>query len=192
MRHNYGLRKFSRTAAHRQAMFRNLATALLERERVQTTVEKAKDLRPIVEKLITMGRVDSVANRRHAYGYINSKAVVHKLFADLGPRYKTRPGGYTRIIRTDYRKGDAAQLAVIELIADGKRPAAKSIAPSKGESKSAAKPEVAAKKSAKKQEGEKETAEKKPVKKAAAKETADKVKADGKKTATRKKTKKEE
>lgn len=125
MWHGKGLRKFSRTAAHRRAMFRNMATALLERERCETTVEKAKDLRRVVERLITLGKEDTLHRRRQAYGYLMSKPVVHKLFAEIGPRYRTRPGGYTRIVRTRVRPGDAAQLALIELVTEEYKPRTK-------------------------------------------------------------------
>ena len=118
MRHLKLRRKFSRTPAHRQALLRNLATSLLRDEQCVTTVEKAKALRPVVERLITLGRVDTLHARRQAYGYLTSKAVVHKLFADIAPRYAARPGGYTRIFRTTSRHGDAAPLAVIQLVKD--------------------------------------------------------------------------
>lgn len=118
MRHQNAFRKFSRKPAHRRAMFRNLATALIERERCETTLPKAKDLRRVVEKLITLASTDTVANRRHAYGYLESKDCVHKLFVDVGPRFRDRKGGYTRVVRTRTRVGDAAEMAVIELVQD--------------------------------------------------------------------------
>jgi large subunit ribosomal protein L17 len=118
VRHGHGLRKFSRTGSHRRAMFRNLATSLIEHEQCETTVEKAKDLRPIVEKLITLGREDTLHARRQAYSYLRDKSIVHKLFAEIGPRYLARPGGYTRIVRSRVRPGDAAELAVIELVGE--------------------------------------------------------------------------
>ena len=116
MRHGRGLRKLSRTASHRRALLRNLATSFIKHERFETTVQKAKELRPVVERLITLGKNDTLAARRQAYGYITNKQVVHKLFTDVGPRCKTRNGGYTRIVRTRVRHGDAAELAVIELV----------------------------------------------------------------------------
>jgi large subunit ribosomal protein L17 len=93
-----------------------LATSFIKHERFETTVEKAKELRPVVERLITLGKNDNLASRRQAYSYLLDKAVVHKLFADVGPRCSSRAGGYTRIVRTRVRHGDAAQLAVIELV----------------------------------------------------------------------------
>lgn len=97
-------------------MFRNMATALLEHERIETTVGKAKDLRGVTERLITIGREDTLHNRRKAYSYLMSKKVVHKLFTEIGPRYKDRPGGYTRVLKTRVRAGDAAAMAIIELV----------------------------------------------------------------------------
>lgn len=116
MRHAKSFRKFSRTAAHRRAMFRNMTTSMIEHERLETTVEKAKDLRGVVEKLVTLAGEDTLPHRRRAYGYLKNKAVVHKLFADIGPRFRSRPGGYTRVIRTRRRAGDAAELAIIEFV----------------------------------------------------------------------------
>jgi large subunit ribosomal protein L17 len=116
MRHAKGLRKLSRNASHRRALLRNLATSFIKFERFETTVQKAKELRPVVERLITSGKSDTVADRRQAYSYLLDKAVVHKLFTDIGPRFKTRPGGYTRIVRTRIRHGDTAQMAVIEMV----------------------------------------------------------------------------
>lgn len=116
MRHRNGQRQLSRSTSHRRALLRNMATSFIKFERFETTVQKAKELRPVVERLITLGKVDSLAARRQAYGYLMEKSVVHKLFADVGPRCSSRNGGYTRIIRTRYRHGDAAQLAVIELV----------------------------------------------------------------------------
>lgn len=118
MRHQKAFRKFSRTPAHRKAMFRNMATALIQHEQIETTLYKAKDLRGVVERLITLGKEDTLHHRRQAYGYLQDKAVVHKLFADIGPRFKERPGGYTRVIRTRVRTGDAAELAVISFVED--------------------------------------------------------------------------
>lgn len=116
MRHGNGLRQLSRTTSHRRALLRNMATSLLKYERFETTVPKAKELRPVVERLITLGKNDTLAARRQAYAYLTDKAVVHKLFADVGPRCRERSGGYTRIVRTRVRNGDAAEMAVIELV----------------------------------------------------------------------------
>ena len=140
MRHQKALRKFSRTPAHRRALFRNLATSLLLHEKIETTLAKAKDLRRVAEKLITLGGEDTLHRRRQAYSYLQSKSVVHKLFAEIGPRYKARPGGYTRVVRTGNRAGDAAAMAVIELVQEelkpkekrGRRPAAERPAAQEG------------------------------------------------------------
>jgi large subunit ribosomal protein L17 len=125
MRHQHAFRKFQKSPSHRRAMFRNMATSLLREERIETTVEKAKELRRVVEPLIALGGEDTLHARRQAYSYLLDKTVVHKLFADIGPRFKSRPGGYTRIVRTRNRAGDAAQLAVMELLAE--------VAPAKAE-----------------------------------------------------------
>ena len=116
MRHGNGQRQLSRSTSHRRALLRNMATSFLKYERFETTVPKAKELRPVVERLITLGKIDNLAARRQAYSYLTDKAVVHKLFADVGPRCKERNGGYTRIVRTRFRNGDAAEMAVIELV----------------------------------------------------------------------------
>jgi len=124
MRHQHAFRKFQKSPAHRRAMFRNMATSLLREERCETTVEKAKELRGIVEPLITLAGEDTLEARRQAYSYLLDKAVVQKLFKELGPRFKARPGGYTRVIRTRLRHGDAAALACIELVSEEFKPKA--------------------------------------------------------------------
>ncbi len=116
MRHNKNGKKLNRTASHRKALFANLATALLEHEQITTTLPKAKALRPNVEKIISIGREDSLAARRLAASRLKDPEVVKKLFTEIGPRYKKRPGGYTRILKAGYRYGDNAPLAVIELV----------------------------------------------------------------------------
>lgn len=116
MRHGKGLRQLSRSTSHRRALLRNMATSFIKYEHFETTVQKAKELRPIVERLITLGKNDTLAARRQAYSYLMDKKIVHKLFAEVGPRCATRNGGYTRIVRTRLRNGDAAQMAVIELV----------------------------------------------------------------------------
>ncbi|MCL4136036.1 UNVERIFIED_CONTAM: hypothetical protein GTU68_059283 [Idotea baltica] len=116
MRHKKAFRKFSRTPAHRRSMFRNLATSLLEHGSIITTVHKAKDLRRVVEPFITLGGEDTLHNRRKAYSFLKSKEVVQKLFNEIGPKFKERPGGYTRVVRTMTRPGDAAEMAVIQLV----------------------------------------------------------------------------
>ena len=150
MRHGKAHRKFSRTPAHRRAMFRNMATSLLQHERVETTIHKAKDLRPVAEKIISLGCEDSLHNRRQALSYLKSKEMVHKLFAEIGPRFKERPGGYTRITRTRIRNGDAAEMAVIELVQEDLKPAKK-----KKKKASAPKKKAAAKKADAKPKAEK-------------------------------------
>ncbi|WP_232630051.1 50S ribosomal protein L17 [Methylobacterium sp. Leaf118] len=116
MRHAYRGRRFNRTAEHRKAMFANMSVALLKHEQIVTTLPKAKDLRPVVEKLISLGRTDSVHARRLAMAQIRDKDMVKKLFTVLGPRYQSRPGGYCRIMKAGFRYGDNAPLAVIEFV----------------------------------------------------------------------------
>lgn len=116
MRHRKSGRQLNRTSAHRKAMFRNLSISLIEHEVIKTTLAKAKELRRHAEPLITLARDDTVAHRRLAFARIGDKASVGKLFAELGPRYRDRPGGYTRILKCGYRAGDAAPMAYIELV----------------------------------------------------------------------------
>jgi large subunit ribosomal protein L17 len=116
MRHRLAGKKLGRTSSHRMAMLRNMVTELLEKEKITTTISKAKALRPFTEKMITLGKRDSLHARRQALAVVRKKSVVHKLFDSLGPRYADRNGGYTRIIRLGYRKGDSAENAIIELI----------------------------------------------------------------------------
>ncbi len=116
MRHRYAHRKFNRTSAHRKAMFKNMTIALLKHEVIVTTLPKAKELRKYVEPLITLAKVATVANRRLAFAKLRDREMVSKLFDVLGVRYNTRPGGYTRIFKDGYRKGDNAPLALIELV----------------------------------------------------------------------------
>jgi len=116
MRHRKSGRQLNRNSSHRQAMFRNMATSLIESEVIKTTLPKAKELRKVAEPLITLAKEDSVANRRLAFARTRSKAAVGKLFTELGPRYQERPGGYTRILKCGFRTGDAAPMAFIELV----------------------------------------------------------------------------
>ena len=116
MRHRKSGRQLNRNSSHRQAMFRNMATSLIQHEVIKTTLPKAKELRRIAEPLITLAKEDSVANRRLAFSRTRDKSAVGKLFAELGPRYQDRPGGYTRILKCGYRTGDAAPMAFIELV----------------------------------------------------------------------------
>ena len=116
MRHLKTGRKFGRNSAKRSALFKNLSISLIENEAIKTTVPKAKELRGHLEPLITLAKNDSVANRRIAFSRLRNKAAVAKLFSDLGPRYKDRPGGYLRIIKMGFRPGDSAPMAFIEMV----------------------------------------------------------------------------
>ena len=116
MRHRLGLRKLNRTSEHRLAMLRNMCVSLLTHEAIKTTLPKAKELRRVVEPLITMGKAPSLANKRLAFSRLRDRDAVVKLFAELGPRYEKRPGGYTRILKMGYRVGDAAPMAFVELV----------------------------------------------------------------------------
>jgi large subunit ribosomal protein L17 len=116
MRHGFRGRRFNRTTEHRKAMFANMSAALIKHEQIITTLPKAKDLRPVVEKLITLGKTDSIHARRLAMSQIRDEAMVKKLFAVLGPRYNARPGGYCRIMKAGFRYGDNAPMAVIEFV----------------------------------------------------------------------------
>lgn len=116
MRHRKSGRKFNRTSAHRQAMLRNMAVSLIEHGAIKTTLPKAKELRSVAEPLITLAKVDSVANRRLAFARTRSKEAVGILFNELGPRYASRPGGYMRVLKMGYRTGDNAPMAYVELV----------------------------------------------------------------------------
>ena len=116
MRHKLSGRQLGRNASHRKAMFRNMVTSLVEHELIKTTLPKAKELRRFAEPLITLAKVDSVANRRLAFARLNNKEAVGKLFSQLGPRYNTRPGGYVRILKCGFRSGDKAPMAYVELV----------------------------------------------------------------------------
>ena len=115
MRHRKSGRRLGRNSSHRKAMFRNMATSMLMHETIRTTLPKAKELRRVVEPLITLAKEDSVANRRLAFNRLRDKEVVGKLFSEIGPRFKERPGGYLRIFKTGPRPGDAAPMAVVML-----------------------------------------------------------------------------
>ncbi|WP_323071213.1 50S ribosomal protein L17 [Mycetohabitans endofungorum] len=116
MRHRHGLRKLNRTSSHRLAMLRNMSNSLIEHEVIKTTLPKAKELRKVVEPLITLGKKPSVANRRLAFARLRDDQSVSKLFEVLGPRYATRPGGYLRILKFGFRVGDNAPMALVELV----------------------------------------------------------------------------
>ncbi len=136
MRHGNGLRKLGRTSSHRSAMFRNMAVSLLTHEEISTTLPKAKELRRIVEPMITLGKQASVANRRLAYSRLRDHGTVKKLFGELGPRYAKRNGGYLRILKSGFRKGDNAPMALVSLL---DRPES---APAAGEEKAGGKKET--------------------------------------------------
>ena len=177
MRHQLSGRQLSRNSSHRWAMLKNMAASLLLHETIRTTVPKAKELRRVVEPLITLGKSDSDANRRRAFSKLRDEAVVTKLFEDLGPRFKARAGGYTRILKMDERPGDNAPMALMQLV------------DRKAETQAVPEPEKKAEKKAKpakaKKAAPKEEAEVKEKKKPAAKK-----KAAVKKTAAKKKAKK--
>jgi large subunit ribosomal protein L17 len=116
MRHGHGLRKLNRTSSHRLAMLRNMTVSLLRHEEIRTTLPKAKELRRVVEPMITLGKKPSLANRRLAFDRLRDRDIVSKLFEDLGPRYAKRNGGYLRILKTGFRKGDNAPLALVSLL----------------------------------------------------------------------------
>ena len=127
MRHRNAGRQLSRNSSHRGAMFKNMAAALLRHEVIETTLPKAKDLRRVVEPLITLAKIDSVSKRRLAFARIHDREMVTKLFNEIGPRYKARPGGYLRILKCGFRAGDAAPMALVELV-DRPQPEAKAAA----------------------------------------------------------------
>lgn len=116
MRHNNALRKLNRSSSHRAAMFRNMSNSLLRHEIIKTTLPKAKELRRYVEPVITLGKKSSLSNRRLAFDRLRDRDIVVKLFSELGPRYETRPGGYLRILKYGFRKGDNAPMALVELV----------------------------------------------------------------------------
>jgi large subunit ribosomal protein L17 len=116
MRHNKSGRRLGRNSSHRKAMYRNMAASLVHHETIKTTVPKAKELRRVIEPLITLAKVDGVANRRLAFNRLRDKVAVGKLFTDLGPRFKARPGGYLRILKLGPRPGDSAPMAIVQLV----------------------------------------------------------------------------
>ena len=146
MRHRVAGKKLGRKTPHRLMMFRNMVTSLLDKERIQTTVDRAKAVRPIAEKIITLGKRESLHARRQALAFVKDPAVVSKLFATLAPRFAQRPGGYTRIIKLGFRPGDGAQKAIIELVGSEYKPKEKKGGKSK---KSDKKPAIEGEKSEK-------------------------------------------
>lgn len=180
MRHQNIGRQLSRNSSHRAALMRNMASALLRYETIRTTVPKAKELRRVVEPLITLAKEDSVAKRRLAFDRLRDDEVVAKLFTDIGPHYKTRPGGYTRILRHGLRPGDNAPMAVMQLVdrvetATAPEAAEKSAKVPKAEKQAKAAKPAKAEKPAKKAAAKEEKADKKAEKKPAAKKAAKKA-----------------
>ncbi len=135
MRHLKSGRKFGRNSSHRKAMFRNMVASLVDHEIIKTTLPKAKELRGYAEPLITLSKNDTVANRRLAFDRLRSKEAVGKLFSELGPRYKTRPGGYLRVLKCGFRDGDRAPMAYVELV-DRPLPSDEELEDASGESTS--------------------------------------------------------
>ena len=163
MRHLKAGRKFGRTSAHRKALFRNLVGALIQRERIRTTLAKAKELRGKVEKTITLGKKGTLHARRQAFKLLPQKESINKVFGDLAERYANRPGGYTRVIKIGPRRGDNAQMAFVELVGrDSEAPAPKKVkeaakkeAPKKTVVKKETKPKATVKKTAEKKRNQK-------------------------------------
>jgi len=184
MRHHKSGRKLNRTSSHRSAMFRNMAVSLFRHEQIRTTLPKAKELRRVAEPLITMGKNPSLANRRLAFARLRDREIVGKLFDDIGVRFKERPGGYLRVLKVGFRTGDAAPMAIVQLVErkstvaePAEKPAkkktpAKKAAPKKTEAKAETEKKEA--KPAKKKTAAKKAAKKKTAKKAAKKKTAKK------------------
>ncbi|MBS0578342.1 MAG: 50S ribosomal protein L17 [Proteobacteria bacterium] len=163
MRHRHSGRQLSRNSTHRHAMLRNMSVSLLRHETIRTTLPKAKELRRVVEPFITLAKSDSDANRRVAFSRLRDEAVVEKLFSDLGPRFKARPGGYTRILRMMPRPGDSAPMALMQLVDGPVAVAAEE--PTEGKKVAKKKAKTPAKPKAKKAAAEVEAAPKKPARK---------------------------
>ena len=175
MRHLKAGRKFGRTSAHRKALFRNLVGALIERERISTTLAKAKELRGKVERTITLGKKGTLHARRQAFKLAPQKEAVQKVFGALAGRYANRPGGYTRIIKIGPRRGDNAPMVFIELVdREGETPAPKKEVQKKTAMKKETKPKVTEKKAVEKKESKEGTRKKAEPKKSAAKKKEDK------------------
>jgi large subunit ribosomal protein L17 len=136
MRHKHSGRQLNRNASHRKAMFKNMMVSLLQHEIIKTTLPKAKEIRRFIEPLITVAKIDSVATRRHAFNHLRDKAMVAKLFTEIGPHFKERPGGYTRVLKAGLRTGDAAPMAYIMLVGrDLQKAKEHSVVKSKGHGK---------------------------------------------------------
>ncbi len=144
MRHQLTGRQLSRNSSHRHALMRNMSVSLLRHETIRTTLPKAKELRRVVEPLITLGKTDGDANRRLAFARLRDAAIVEKLFSDLGPRFKSRPGGYTRILRMNPRPGDSAPMALMQLVDGPAAASAPAPEPKKTRKRAAPKSETAA------------------------------------------------
>jgi large subunit ribosomal protein L17 len=174
MRHHLSGRQLSRNSPHRHALMRNMSVSLLRHETIRTTLPKAKELRRVVEPLITLAKVDGDANRRLAFSRLRDTQIVEKLFADLGPRFKARPGGYTRILRMNPRPGDSAPMALMQLV-DGPAPVVEE--PTEGKKKTTRRAKAADKTPAKakaktKAKASEEAAEEAPKKRTRKKKTA--------------------
>ena len=182
MRHQLSGRQLSRNAPHRWAMLRNMAASLIRHETIRTTLPKAKELRRVVEPLITLGKADSDANRRRAFSQLRDAEVVIKLFEDLGPRFKERPGGYTRILRMEVRPGDSAPMALMQLLDQPALADAADATSAEDEGEKKAPKKKAAAKNASPKKKSVKTAEEKAAKKAKAEQKAE---AKAKKTETR-------
>ena len=195
MRHGMVNRKLGRTAGHRAALFRNQLASLIDKERIITTLPKAKELRPLIERLVTLGRTDNIHNRRQAARLIG-EAEVAKLFDTLGPRFANTPGGYTRIIKLGSRRGDAAEMAILEFVgyeppADASETSAAETKAAKPAKKAAPKKEAPADEAAEAEEKPKKAASKKAAPKKEAKpKAAEKKPAAKKPAASKKKTEK--
>ena len=191
MRHGMVNRKLGRTSAHRNALFRNQLASLIDRERIITTLPKAKELRPQIERLVTLGRTDSVHNRRQAARVIADEGLVQKVFGTLSPRFADRPGGYTRIIKLGPRRGDAAEMCIIEFVDYKLATEAAEETPARGAKKAAPKKEAKPKAKAKAEpdEDEEEKPKKAARKPAAKKKEPAKAKAKPKTPAKKKKGK---
>lgn len=188
MRHGMVNRKLGRTSSHRNALFRNQLSSLIDKERIITTLPKAKELRPQVERLITIGRTDNVHNRRQVFRIVADETLVAKVFDTLGPRFADRPGGYTRIIKIGPRRGDNAETAIIEFIGyEPKTEEKPEQTPKKGGKKAAPKSEEPAEETAAEETPKKKKA---PAKKAAAKKSSEEKEEKPKKKAAPKKDKK--
>ena len=192
MRHRSAHRKLGRKTEHRISLLRNLAASLISHGRIRTTEAKAKELRPFVEKLVTLGKRDSLHARRHALAILPRRDVVTKLFGDVSPRFSERPGGYTRILKLAHRQGDGASMAFIEFVDYKFEGAAKGGAPGKTDKADKKKPEKESKAKAEATEPDDDEAPKAPKAKSTAKAPKAKKAAEAKKKTAKKKAKKDE